>query len=89
MSSAAQAYSSWLKPRPATKIQALRISPVLNCTHSIGSPACRYDTRFDLHVDDAAAGALFAVVSSYTPAMEGMPAVVNFNFPPDMGRMTA
>jgi hypothetical protein len=49
----------------------------------------RYDTRFDLHVDDAAASALFAVVSSYTPAMEGMPAVVNFNFPPDMGRMTA
>jgi len=49
----------------------------------------RYDTRFDLQVDDAAASALFAVVSSYTPAMEGMPAVVNFNFSPDMGRMTA
>jgi hypothetical protein len=49
----------------------------------------RYDTRFDLHVDDAAGSALFAVVSPYGPPMEGMPAVVNFNFTPDMGRMTA
>jgi hypothetical protein len=40
-------------------------------------------------VDDAAGSALFAVVSPYGPPMEGMPAVVNFNFTPDMGRMTA
>jgi hypothetical protein len=38
-SSAAQAYSSWLKPSPATNTQALRTSPDLMSTHSIGSPA--------------------------------------------------
>ena len=48
-----------------------------------------YDSRFDLNVDDAAAHALLAVVSSNTLAVERMPTVVNFNFPPDMGRMTA
>ena len=50
---------------------------------------CCYDTRFDLNVEDAAAGALLAVLRSHTSAVERMPAVVNFNFPPDMGRMTA
>lgn len=48
-----------------------------------------YNTRLDLDVDDAAACALLAVMRSYTSAVERMPAVVNFNFPPDMGRMTA
>ena len=49
----------------------------------------RYDSRFDLNVNDAAASALLAVMSSHTPAVERMPWVVNINFPPDMGRMTA
>ena len=40
-------------------------------------------------MDDAAAGALLAVVRSDASAVEGMPAVVNFNFLPDMGRMNA
>ncbi len=48
-----------------------------------------YDTRLDLNMDDPAAGALLAVLCPYTSAVERMPAVVNFNFPPDMGRMTA
>jgi hypothetical protein len=39
MSSAAQANSNWLKPRPATNTQAWWISPVRSSTHSIGSPA--------------------------------------------------
>jgi hypothetical protein len=37
-------------------------------------------------MDDAAAGALLAVVSADTSAMEGMPAVVNFNFLPRYGQ---
>jgi hypothetical protein len=40
-------------------------------------------------VNDAPAGALLAVVSPDASAMKRMPAVVNFNFLPDMGRMTA
>jgi hypothetical protein len=50
---------------------------------------CCYDTRFDLNVDDAAASALLAVLSSDASAVERMPRVVNYNFLPDMGRMTA
>ncbi|MFZ0008738.1 MAG: hypothetical protein WAK94_10905 [Steroidobacteraceae bacterium] len=49
----------------------------------------RYDSRFNLNVDDAAASALLAVVRSDALAVEWMPRVVNINFPPDMGRMTA
>ncbi|MGH8143970.1 MAG: hypothetical protein ACREU2_15820 [Steroidobacteraceae bacterium] len=49
----------------------------------------RYDAGLDLDMDDATAGALLAVMRSYTSVVERMPAVVNFNFLPDMGRMTA
>lgn len=49
----------------------------------------RYDARLDLDMDDTAAGALLAVMRSNSSAIERMPAVVNFNFLPDMGRMTA
>ncbi len=48
-----------------------------------------YNTRFDLNMHDAAVSALFAVLRTYVSAMKRMPAVVNYNFPPDMGRMTA
>jgi hypothetical protein len=48
-----------------------------------------YDARFDLHMNNAAGNALLAVMRTYTPAVERMPAIVNFNFLPDMGRMTA
>jgi hypothetical protein len=40
-------------------------------------------------MDDAAAGALFAVLRSNASAVERMPPVVNFDFLPDMGRMNA
>ena len=49
----------------------------------------RYHARLDLDMDDTAAGALLAVMRSNSSAIERMPAVVNFNFLPDMGRMTA
>lgn len=49
----------------------------------------RYDARLDLNMDDAAAGALLAVMRANSAAVERMPTVVNFNFLPDMGRMTA
>lgn len=55
--------------------------------HPIGQ--CRYDARLDLNMNDAATGALLAVMSVCTSAVEGMPAIVNRNFAPDMGRMTA
>lgn len=49
----------------------------------------RNDSRFDLDVNDAPASALLAVVSAHTPAMKRMPAVVDLNVVPEMGRMTA
>jgi len=49
----------------------------------------RYYARLDLEMHDAAASALFAIVGSDQPAVKWMPGVVNFNFMPDMGRMTA
>jgi hypothetical protein len=48
-----------------------------------------YDTCFDLDMDYASTGPLFAVVDPDATTMVGMPAVVNYNFLPDMGRMTA
>jgi hypothetical protein len=48
-----------------------------------------YNTSLDLNMNNAPAGALLAVMRSYTSGVERMPAVVNFNFPSDMGRMTA
>jgi hypothetical protein len=49
----------------------------------------RYNTCLNLDMDDASAGALFAVVNLYATPVVGMPAVMNYNFLPDMGRMTA
>jgi hypothetical protein len=48
-----------------------------------------YDARFDLNVNDASTGALFTVVGSNSSAVKRMPGIVNYNFSPDMGRMTA
>jgi len=50
---------------------------------------CCYDTGLDLNVHDAARSALLAVMGICASAVERMPAIVNFNFLPDMGRMTA
>jgi hypothetical protein len=48
-----------------------------------------YDARFDLNVDNASAGALLTVVGSNAPSEKRVPRIVNYNFSPDMGRMTA
>jgi hypothetical protein len=48
-----------------------------------------YDARLDLNMNDAAGSALFAVMGICTSTVERMPAIVNFNFLPDMGRMAA
>ena len=48
-----------------------------------------YNARFDLNMHDAAVGTLLAVLHAYASAMKWVPAVMNFNFLPDMGRMTA
>ena len=76
--------------------QGIRRDPWRSERHNDADPGvehplrkCCYDACFDLNVDDASASALLAVVSSDTSAMERMPRVVNYNFPPDMGRMTA
>jgi hypothetical protein len=50
---------------------------------------CPYDARFDLNVEDGSAVPLLAVVSSDTLAVKRMPRIVNYNFSPDMDRMTA
>jgi hypothetical protein len=47
------------------------------------------DTGFDLDVNHAPTGALLAVVSPDPTTVVWMPAVVDYNFVPDMGRMTA
>lgn len=46
------------------------------------------DPRLHFYVDDLAVGALLAVVLPDTAAVQGMPPVEDFNFLPDMGRMT-
>ncbi len=48
-----------------------------------------YNTRFDLNMDNPTVSALLTVLCAYLSAVERMPTVVNFNFSPDMGRMTA
>jgi hypothetical protein len=46
------------------------------------------DPRLDFYMDDLAVGALLPVLLSDTAAVQGMPPVEDFNFLPDMGRMT-
>lgn len=48
-----------------------------------------YHTRFDLNVDDASTGALLTVMGSNRPSKKRVPRIVDYNFSPDMGRMTA
>jgi hypothetical protein len=49
----------------------------------------RYNTRLNLEVDHATASALFTALRADALAVKGMPEIVDFNFLPDMGRMTA
>ena len=46
------------------------------------------DPGLDFYVDDLAVGALLAALLPDTTAIQRMPAVEDFNFLPDMGRMT-
>ena len=46
------------------------------------------DPRTDFYVNDLAVGALLAVLPPDATAVERMPAIEDFNFLPDMGRMT-
>ncbi len=46
------------------------------------------DSRTDFYVNDLAVGALLAVVPPDATPIEWMPAIEDFNFLPDMGRMT-
>jgi hypothetical protein len=46
------------------------------------------DPGLDFYMDDLAVGALLAVLLPDTAAIQRMPAVEDFNFLPDMGRMT-
>ena len=48
-----------------------------------------YNTRFDLDMYDTSTGALLTVVNANATPVVRMPAVMNYNFLPDMGRMTA
>jgi len=50
---------------------------------------CCDDARFNLNVEDGSAGPLLAIMGSDTVAVKRMPRIVNYNFSPDMGRMTA
>ncbi len=46
------------------------------------------DSRTDFYVNDLTVGALLAVVPPDATPIEWMPAIEDFNFLPDMGRMT-
>jgi hypothetical protein len=48
---------------------------------------CRYDAGRNFDMDNTAASTLLSVLRPQTPAIERMPAIVNFKFLPDMARM--
>jgi hypothetical protein len=47
-----------------------------------------HDARLRLKVDYLAGGTLLTVFAPDAPSIQRMPAIENFNFLPDMGRMT-
>ena len=49
----------------------------------------RYNAGLNFDVNDPATRTLLAVMSAHTAAVIRMPGIVNFNFLPDMGRMSA
>jgi hypothetical protein len=57
----------------------------------IQHPSRHHDDHAGRHLDvnNLAAGAPLNILASKTPPIERVPAVVNFDFRPDMGRMTA
>lgn len=56
---------------------------------SIEHPGCHHDdgARGDLNVDDLARGSFLAVLTSQTTPVQRVPAIENFDFLHDMGRM--
>ena len=58
---------------------------------SVEHPLREYccDARFELNVHDASTGALLTVLGSDRTPEKGMPRIVNYNFSPNMGGMTA
>jgi len=83
--------------QPMQVVQAIcRNSWRPECSHCRANPGvehprrkCCYDARFDLNVEDGSASPLLGVVGSDTVTVKRMPRIVNYNFSPDMGRMTA
>lgn len=57
-----------------------------SCVHHPGRQL-HDDPRRTLDKDEAACGVLFAVLQWQTLAMQRMPAIVDLNMLPDMGRM--
>ena len=49
----------------------------------------RYNARFDLDMDYAPTGALLTVLARTASTVERMPAIMDSNLSPDMGRMTS
>ena len=62
----------------------------VSASHGVEHPARDHDhdAWLDLDIDDFAVGALLAVFAPDAPPIQRVPAIADFNFAPDMGRMT-
>ena len=69
----------------------LRIAQLhVSASHGVEHPASDHDhdAWLNLDVDYFAVGALLAVFAPDAPPIQRVPAIADFNFAPDMGRMT-
>lgn len=62
----------------------------VSARHSVEHPASDHDhdAWCDLDVNDLAVGTLLAVLAPDATSIQRVPAIEDFNFSPDMGRMT-
>jgi hypothetical protein len=62
----------------------------VSASHGVEHPASNHDhdAGSNLDVDYFAVGALLAVFAPDAPPIQRVPAIEDFNFSPDMGRMT-
>ena len=62
----------------------------VSASHGIKHPGCNHyhNAWSNLKVDYLAVGTLLAVFAPDTTSIQRMPAIEDFNFLPDMGRMT-
>jgi hypothetical protein len=62
----------------------------VSASHGVQHPASDHDhdAWFNLDVNDLAVGALLAVFAPDATSIQRVPAVEDFDFLPDMGRMT-